>query len=145
MLCNGGLTLPPTARTGRSGGESDYPPTMDPQPDPPLAHLPGSGALHDLPTRGTDTVEALVTLLRDKTVRPLTLVTRAIVFGIIVFAASVVTVVLVSITLIRLLTVYAFDGRVWLSDLVVGIVFVVVGLVAWSRRRDPSAGTGGGA
>jgi FtsH-binding integral membrane protein len=48
-----------------------------------------------------------------------------------------------SITLIRLLTVYAFDGRVWLSDLVVGIVFVVAGVVAWSRRRDPSTGTEG--
>ena len=42
----------------------------------------------DLPTRGADWVDTLVELLRDKTVRPLTLVTRAIVFGIIVFAAS---------------------------------------------------------
>ncbi len=60
------------------------------------------------------------------------------VFGIIVFAAAVVTVVLLSITLIRLLTVYAFDGRVWLSDLVVGALFVVAGLVAWSTAvRSP--------
>jgi FtsH-binding integral membrane protein len=88
-------------------------------------------------------VDGLVALLRDKTVRPLTLATRAIVFGIIVFAASVVTVVLVSITLIRLLTVYAFSGRVWLSDLVVGVLFVVAGLVAWSQRRDPSASAEG--
>jgi hypothetical protein len=107
---------------------------MDPQPESPANRLPGSGAISDLPTRGTDLVESLVTLLRDKTVRPLTLATRAVVFGIIIFAASVVTVVLVSVSLIRLLTVYAFDGRVWLSDLVVGAVFVLVGLVAWSRR-----------
>ena len=132
-------------RTGRPGGEPDYPRTMDPQPESPATRLPGSGALGDLPTRGTDLVETLVTLLRDKTVRPLTLATRAIVFGIIIFAASVVTVVLVSITLIRLLTVYAFDGRVWLSDLVVGAVFVVVGLVAWSQRTDPAGPTEGAA
>ncbi len=101
--------------------------------------------IDDLPVRGADMVDNLVALLRDKTVRPLTLVTRAIVFGIIVFAASVVTVVLVSITLIRLLTVYAFDGRVWLSDLVVGAAFVIVGLVAWSRRTDPGGeSTGAG-
>jgi hypothetical protein len=118
---------------------------MDPTPDPSPAPLPGSGLLKDLPTRGTDLVDNLVELLRDRTVRPLTLATRAIVFGIIVFAASVVTVVLVSITLIRLLTVYAFDGRVWLSDLVVGVLFVVVGLVAWSRRTEPTQGPKEGA
>ena len=90
-------------------------------------------------------VETLVTLLRDKAVRPLTLATRAIVFGIIIFAASVVTITLLSIALIRLLTVYAFDGRVWLSDLVVGGVFVIVGVVAWSQRTDPAASTKGAA
>ena len=95
------------------------------RPNPPSPRLPGSGMISDLPTRGADLVDSLVELLRDKTVRPLTLVTRAIVFGIIVFAAGVVTVSLLSITLIRLLTVYVFDGRVWLSDLVVGVLFVV--------------------
>jgi hypothetical protein len=118
---------------------------MDPKPETPAPRVPGSGMMSDLPTRGADLVDSLVELLTDKTVRPLTLVTRAIVFGIIVFAASVVTIVLVSIALIRLLTVYAFDGRVWLSDLVVGVVFVIVGVVAWSRRSDPSAGSEGSA
>jgi hypothetical protein len=118
---------------------------MDPKPEPSTPRPPGSGMMGDLPTRGADLVDTLVELLRDRTVRPLTLATRAIVFGIIVFAASVVTLVLVSIALIRLLTVYAFDGRVWLSDLVVGVLFVVAGLVAWSQRTDPSAGSGGAA
>jgi hypothetical protein len=94
--------------------------------------------MSDLPSRGADMVDSLVELLRDKSVRPLTLATRVIVFGIIVFAATVVTVVLLSVTLIRLLTVYAFSGRVWLSDLVVGALFVIAGVVAWSRRSDPT-------
>jgi hypothetical protein len=111
---------------------------MDPTPETPVTQLPSSGPLGELPARGADLVDTLVTLLRDKTDRPLTLVTRAVVFGIIVFAASVVTIVLLSIALIRLLTVYAFDGRVWLSDLVVGAVFVIVGIFAWSKRRDPN-------
>jgi hypothetical protein len=34
--------------------------------------------------------------------------------------------------------VYAFDGRVWLSDLVVGAAFVILGIVAWSQRTDSS-------
>ncbi|MGO8871152.1 MAG: hypothetical protein ACLQPH_07070 [Acidimicrobiales bacterium] len=118
---------------------------MDPTPEPPAPRLPGSGTTGDLPARGADQVDALVALLRDRTVRPLTLATRAVVFGIIVFAAAVITLVLLSITLIRLLTVYAFDGRVWLSDLVVGVLFVVIGIVAWSRRSEPEAGTEGAA
>ena len=100
--------------------------------------------MNELPARGADLVEALVVLLRDKTVRPLTLATRAVVFGIIVFAAALVTVSLLSIAFVRLLTVYVFDGRVWLSDLVVGAVFVVIGFVAWSQRTtssDPSRGS----
>jgi hypothetical protein len=115
---------------------------MDPKPDAPASNLPGTGLLADLPTRGTDLVDTLVELLRDRAVRPLTLATRAVVFGIIILAASLVTMVLVSITLIRLLTVYAFDGRVWLSDLVVGGLFVIIGLVAWSRRTGPNAPSG---
>jgi hypothetical protein len=116
---------------------------MDPQPDSPASRLPGSGALGDLPTRGADWIDTVVELLRDKTVRPVTLVARVVVFGIIIFAAAVTTVVLLSITLIRLLTVYAFDGRVWLSDLVVGVLFVIIGIVAWSQRSTPATTTEG--
>ena len=47
---------------------------------------------------------------------------------------------LLSITLIRLLTVYIPGNRVWVSDLIVGTLFVVVGFVAWSQRIDRSAG-----
>ncbi len=118
---------------------------MDPTPDSPASGLPGSGMVGDLPARGADLVDTLVSLLRDKTVRPLTLATRAIVFGIIIFAASIVTVTLLSIALIRLLTVYVFDGRVWLSDLLVGALFVIVGVVAWSKRTDPEVAPEGSA
>jgi hypothetical protein len=94
--------------------------------------------LAELPVRATDWVESLVTLLRDRTVRPLTLVARAIVFGIIVLAASVVSLTLVAVAIIRLFTVYAFGGRVWLSDLVVGALFVAAGAAAylWGRRSN---------
>ena len=114
---------------------------MDTAPEQHASSLPGLDALNDLPVKGADAVDALVDVIRVKAVRPLTLTTRAIVFGIIVATAAVVTVTLVSITLIRLLTVYAFPGRVWISDLVVGAMFVIIGLVAWSKRIDRSAGS----
>lgn len=114
---------------------------MDPTPEHPLASLPGMAALDDLPTKGADAVDAVVDFIQNKAVRPLTLATRAIVFGIIVLTASVVTLVLLSITLVRLLTVYIPGNRVWVSDLIVGAVFVAGGVFAWTRRIDRDAGS----
>jgi hypothetical protein len=128
MAKNGGADMPP-----------GYPQPMDQPPRPvPTLNSEPSGA-GDWPARGADLVETLVSLLRDKTVRPLTLVARAIVFGIIVFAAAVTTVTLGSIALVRLLTVYAFSGRVWASDFLIGAVFVATGIIAWSLRSDRKA------
>jgi hypothetical protein len=112
---------------------------MDPKPEHHSSSLPGLSALDDLPVRGADAVDSVVDFIQNKAVRPLTLATRAIVFGIIVFTAAVVTVTLLSITLIRVLTVYIPGNRVWVSDLIVGTFFVVVGFVAWSQRIDRSA------
>ena len=47
------------------------------------------------------------------------------------------SVTLLSITLVRLLTVYAFDGRVWLSDLVVGALLRHRRPPAWWQRTGP--------
>jgi hypothetical protein len=109
---------------------------MNPQPDQVPTSTAGSPSAADWPVRAADLVETLVGVLRDKTVRPLTLVARAVVFGVIVLASTVVTVVLVSVALVRLLDVYVFNGRVWAADFSVGAVFVVVGLLAWSRRSQ---------
>jgi hypothetical protein len=87
------------------------------------------------PARLADLVEAVVTALHDKVVRPLVLVARAVVFGVLVGAMALVIAVLSSIAVVRLLDAYAFGRRVWASDLVVGGLFTLVGLVAWSRRR----------
>ena len=126
-------------KNGGSDGSPGYPHPMDQPPRPvPTLNSEPSGA-GDWPARGADLVETLVSLLRDKTVRPLTLVARAIVFGIIVFAAAVTTVTLGSIALVRLLTVYAFGGRVWASDFLIGAVFVAIGIVAWTLRSDKRA------
>jgi|GEM_PF-902509 len=118
---------------------------MDPKPEHQGTSLPGLSALDDLPARlddlparGADAADAIVDFIRDKAVRPLTLAARGIVFGIIVLTAAVVTLTLLSITLIRLLTVYIPGNRVWVSDLIVGVLFVVAGFVAWSKRIDRS-------
>jgi len=98
--------------------------------------LPSMAALDDLPTKGADAVDAVVDFIQNKAVQPLTLAARAIVFGIIVLTAAVVTLTLLSITLIRFLTVYIPGNRVWVSDLIVGVVFVAGGMFLWTQRID---------
>jgi hypothetical protein len=101
--------------------------------------LPGLSALDDLPVKGADAVDAVVDFIQNKAVRPLTLATRAIVFGIVILTAAVVTLVLIAITAIRILTVYIPGNRVWVSDLIVGTIFVAGGVAAWTQRIDRSA------
>jgi hypothetical protein len=95
----------------------------------------GPLASAEWPARLADLVEAVVTALHDKVVRPLLVVARAVVFGLVVAAMALVIAVLGSIAVVRLLDSYAFGRRVWASDLVVGGFLTLIGLVAWSRRR----------
>jgi hypothetical protein len=118
---------------------------MDPKPENHVSSIPGLSALDDLPVKGADAVDAVVDFIQNKAVRPLTLATRAIVFGIIIFTAAVITLTLIAITSIRILTVYIPGNRVWVSDLIVGTIFVAGGIAAWTRRIDRSAQSGSAA
>jgi hypothetical protein len=110
-----------TAATGAAASGSSRPSAMSPT----------SSA--QWPTKVADTIEDVVAALHDRIVRPLTIVARGLVFGMIIGAMSLVVFVLLAVAVVRLLTVYAFSGRVWASDALVGALFVGVGAFAWSR------------
>jgi hypothetical protein len=86
-----------------------------------------------------DTVEDVVTAVHDRVIRPLLLLARAVVFGIVAGAMLLVVSILLSVAVVRLLDVYAFRGRVWASDAVVGGILTVAGLVVWTKRRGAGA------
>lgn len=111
-------------------------------PSSPAPGIPGLDI--DLAAKGMDTVDLVVAMLRDKTVRPLTLVARGLIFGIIVLAAAVTTLTLISVSGIRLLTVY-LHNKVWIAQLIVGVLFVALGIVAWAFRKDPQVNEGASA
>ncbi len=77
----------------------------------------------------------MVTGIAGKTVRPLTLAARVLVFAAVAVAMAQVAAVLVAIALLRLLDVYAFPGRVWASYTVIGGIFTLAGWFLWTRRR----------
>jgi len=90
------------------------------------------------PATVADTIESVVAAFRLQVIRPLMLAARGLVFGIIVGTMALVLSVLVSVALVRFMTVYFFDGRVWASYLVLGVLFSAAGVVAWTRRHSPA-------
>lgn len=88
----------------------------------------------DFATRTVDTIDTVVSTIRGKTVDPLIKLTRIVVYGILAMMALVVVAILGSIALIRILDVYAFGNRVWISYLIIGGIFTVIGLLLWSKR-----------
>jgi len=63
------------------------------------------------------------------------LIGRIITFGIIIAVLALVSSVAVYIGIVRLLDVYAFGNRVWITDLLVGGIMICGGFVLWSKRR----------
>lgn len=89
----------------------------------------------DLVDRIMSALDHALDVMHDRVLRPIILAGRAIAYGLIIVLAVVVFVIVVTIGLIRLLDVYAFAGRDWLSYAVVGALSVIAGLVIWRRRR----------
>jgi len=94
---------------------------------------------HDWVDDTTDLIERVLDGVRDKAVVPLTTVARAIVYGLLAAIVGVAALVIAAILLVRLLDVYldniprAPEG-VWLAHLIAGAIFVIAGMLMWSKR-----------
>lgn len=87
----------------------------------------------DWSAQAADTIESVVGTIRDKTTVPLTTVARALVYGIVAGVMGGAVLVLFAIAAVRVLEVYT-PGNVWKVYAVVGGLFTVGGLFAWSKR-----------
>lgn len=86
----------------------------------------------------TAKVEQVVSVIRDKTVRPVETAVRYLIFGLVVGLVGLLAAVLSAVALLRILDdeVPVFRTRVWASYLVVAGIFWVAGLLL-SRMRHP--------
>jgi hypothetical protein len=88
----------------------------------------------DWPAQAADAVVDLVGTVRDRTLGPIFLVARALVYGIVVAVLGAMATILLVIALIRFLD-WLIPGEVWSAYLVLGSVFTLLGMVMWSLRR----------
>ena len=77
----------------------------------------------------------LLDVVHDKVLRPIILAARFVAYGFIIAAVAFVLVAVLVIGFVRLLNVYAFQGKDWLSYAVIGALSLFVGLYLWRRRR----------
>ncbi len=88
----------------------------------------------DLPDKALGLIDTVVDTINDRIVRPIVLVARGIVFGILIATFLVVAGVGTAIMGLRVLDVYAFPTAIWASYLVLGGIFSLIGLILWAKR-----------
>jgi hypothetical protein len=74
-------------------------------------------------------------IVHDKVLRPILLAGRALAFGLIILFAAIVLIGALLIGLIRLIDVYCFAGREYLSYVSVGALSLLAGMIIWRKRR----------
>ena len=74
-------------------------------------------------------------VVHDKVLRPIIVAARVVAYGLIFAVAAVVLVGALVIGFVRLLNIYAFDGRDWVSYAAVGGASLLAGMFIWRRRR----------
>jgi hypothetical protein len=99
----------------------------------------------DWAAQAADTVERVVTTVRENTTTRAITAARGVVYGLFAAIVGFALVILLIIFLGRFLNVFVFrdwvfgEDHMWVVYLFVGLVCVFLGALAWTRRR-PAAG-----
>ncbi len=90
--------------------------------------------------KATETIDKVVNGVGDKSVRPLTSLAKLLVFGILAAIIGSIAMILFVITFVRILDTYLFSQQVWITDLIVGGIFTIAGLLIWTKRHPKPKG-----
>ena len=116
--------IPPTPPAGGSVG---------PHHHGPLA------ATESWPAQATDAVVKAVDTVRDKTTGPLQTASRGVVYGVLAAVLGIMVAILAIITMIRgidaLVSLVVDPPNIWITYLIIGVIFLVAGWFVFRRRR----------
>ncbi len=94
------------------------------------------------PERGPDFVDKalgsldhVLDVVHDKVLRPILLAGRTVAFIFVLLLVTLALVIVLVIGIVRLMDVYLFAGRVWITYVLVGVVSLALGFLIWRRRR----------
>lgn len=124
-------------RLSSPGGSSDASAARSPArsapPGPASTGIGGLGA--EWPAQLAGTIESVVGAVRDKTVKPATLVAKALVYGPVAAVVGLLTLVMVAVAGVRALDDIP-GNHDWISLLGVGGFFTLLGLFSLGRGRS---------
>lgn len=110
-----------------------------PEPVPAERSNGATPASADWPAQAADTIVRVVGQVRDKTTGPIQKAARVAVYGLLAALLAVTCLVLLAIGLVRALDSYIVgEGNTWLAHLIVGVVFLLPGLVLLRQARRPA-------
>jgi hypothetical protein len=93
----------------------------------------------DWAAQTADTIEQVVDSIRSKTADPLQSAARWTVYGLLALPLLLAALILFAVGAIRALDAYLpyhpLARRVWSADAIVGGLFSLLGMFAWSKRR----------
>jgi hypothetical protein len=91
------------------------------------------------PAKAADLVQQFVDRVRDQIVRPIIVVVRGFVFGLLMVSVAITVLVAGSIAAIRLLDVYCFGHQVWISYAILAAVLIGGGSFVFSKHHRTAA------
>jgi hypothetical protein len=94
----------------------------------------------DWPAQMAESIERIVGSVRDKTTGPALTVARAVVYGTFGSVVAIAALVLFVIAAVRVVDSYLPDSvfgetHTWAAHLLLGLLFTIVGILLWTRRR----------
>jgi len=112
-------------------------PAASPAPDAALPHTPAAASANgsgpDWTDQVTDLIVDTVDNVRSRTTGPLLGIARSSVYAVVILVILVPIVVVLLAGLVRLVN-WALPGDVWYAYTLLGIVFVLAGVVCWAKR-----------
>ncbi len=102
------------------------------------SHPNDSSGSTDWPALVADRVEGIVAQAREKTDKTATTVRNAAVYGVILAILGVAALLVASVAFVRIVVIAIPGHDAWIAHLIVGALFMIGGMFAWSKRLPPA-------
>ncbi len=89
----------------------------------------------DLPSKVVRLVDQLTTVIRNVALKPIGKIAGIVLASIGIMFLAPIILILGIIGVIRVLDTYAFASHTWISEGLIGVIFIVLGIIFLAKRK----------